>query len=194
MPSKSDIYLALLRGINVGGKNKVNMADLKACFEKLGYGYVQTYGNSGNVIFTAASTDPRKLETDIEKALATNFSSSIGVFIRSLDDLKEVVEAIPKNWQISSDRKYDIIFLRQTIDHPGIVHDLQPKPGIEELFYLPGVLFWSVNIRDFSKSNLSKIIGTDMHQEMTVRGPGTIRKVYEVMSALWEAHRSTSGR
>jgi hypothetical protein len=52
MPSKPDNYLALLRGINVGGKMKVNMAELKACFEKLGYGHVQTYGNSGNVIKT----------------------------------------------------------------------------------------------------------------------------------------------
>src|SRR5215471_3382301 len=102
MSSKSDIYLALLRGINVGGKNKVNMADLKACFEKLGYGQVRTYINSGNVVFTAASTDPRKLESDIGKALVTNFSSSIGVFVRSLDDMKEVVEAIPQNWQTGS--------------------------------------------------------------------------------------------
>ncbi len=188
MSSKNDIYLALLRGINVGGKNKVKMADLKACFEKLGYSYVQTYGNSGNIIFTAASTDPRKLESDIEKALATNFSSSIGVFIRSLDDMKEVMEAMPKDWQTSSERKYDIIFLRHTIDHPKIVHDLQPKPGIEELHYRPGVLFWSVNLRDFAKSNMSKIVGTDIHQDMTVRGPSTTRKVYELMSTLSESH------
>jgi uncharacterized protein (DUF1697 family) len=188
MSSKNAIYLALLRGINVGGKNKVTMADLKACFEKLGYGSVQTYGNSGNVIFTAASTDPRQLESHLEKALATNFSSSIGVFIRSLDDMKEVMEAMPNDWQTSSERKYDIIFLRQTIDHPTIVHDLGPKPGIEELRYRPGVLFWSVNIRDFSKSNVSKIVGTAIHQDMTVRGPSTIRKVYELMSTLSESH------
>jgi uncharacterized protein (DUF1697 family) len=188
MPSKPDIYLALLRGINVGGKNKVNMADLKACFEKLGYGHVQTYGTSGNVIFTAASTDPRQLETHLEEALATNFSNSIGVFIRSLADMKEVVKVIPKDWQTSSERKYDIIFLRQTIDHPKIVDDLQPKVGIEELRYRPGVLFWSVNRRDFSKSNMSKIIGTALHQDMTVRGPSTTRKVYELMSALRASH------
>jgi uncharacterized protein (DUF1697 family) len=184
MFSKNDVYLALLRGINVGGKNKVNMADLKACFEKLGYGSVQTYGNSGNVIFTAASTDPRELESHIEKAFVKNFSSSIGVFIRSLDDMKEVMEEMPKDWQTSSGRKYDIIFLRHTIDNPKIVHDLGPKPGIEELHYRPGVLFWSVNIRDFSKSNMSKIVGTDMYQDMTIRGPSTIRKVYELMSRL----------
>ncbi len=116
MPSKADIYLALLRGINVGGKTKVKMADLKACFEKLGYGHVQTYGNSGNVIFTAASTDPRQLESHLEEALATNFSSSIGVFIRSLADMKEVLEEIPTDWQTSSERKYDIIFLHHSID------------------------------------------------------------------------------
>ena len=186
MPDKNDIYLALLRGINVGGKSKVNMADLKSCFEKLGYSRVQTYANSGNVIFTAASTDPRQLESQLEEALATNFSSSIGVFIRSLDDMKEVMQEIPTDWQTGSERKYDIIFLHQEIDHPNIIHELQPKPGIEELKYRPGVLFWSVNIRDFSRSNMSKIIGTDTHQEMTVRGPGTIRKVCELMSALDE--------
>ncbi len=184
MPSKPDIYLALLRGINIGGKTKVKMADLKVCFEKLGYGHVQTYGNSGNVIFTAASTTPSQLESRLEEALATNFSSSIGIFIRSLDDMKEVIKGIPKDWQTSSERKYDIIFLRRTIDHPNIVQDLQPKPGIEELEYRPGVLFWSVNIRDFSKSNLSKIVGTALHQDMTVRGPSTTRKVYELMSTL----------
>jgi uncharacterized protein (DUF1697 family) len=133
MSSKNDIYLALLRGINVGGKTKVKMAELKACFEKLGYGHVQTYGNSGNVIFTAASTDPRQLEAHVEKALATNFSSSIGVFIRSFAHMKEVMKGIPTDWHPSSERKYDIIFLRQTIDHPQIVHELQPKPGIEDL-------------------------------------------------------------
>jgi uncharacterized protein (DUF1697 family) len=121
MPSKPHIYLALLRGINVGGKTKVKMAELKACFEKLGYGHVQTYGTSGNVIFTAASTDLRQLESHLEEALATNFSCSIGVFIRSLADMKEVLEEIPKDWQTSSERKYDIIFLHQSIDHPKIV-------------------------------------------------------------------------
>ena len=75
-----------------------------------------------------------------------------------------------------------------TIDHPKIVHDLEPKPAIEELQYQPGVLFWAVNIRDFSKSNVSKIVGTDLYQEMTVRGPGTIRKVYELMNRLSEAY------
>ena len=134
------------------------------------------------MIFTCAATDPRQLEAHLEEALATHFSSSIGVFIRSLDDMKEVMKGLPTDWQPSSKRKYDIIFLRQTIDHPQIVDELQPKPGIEDLHYRPGVLFWSVNIRDFSKSNMSKIIGTALHQDMTVRGPNTTRKVYELMS------------
>ena len=101
--------------------------------------------------------------------------------------MKEVVKEIPKDWQVGSERKYDIIFLGQTIDNPKIVYELEPKPGIEELRYRPGVLFWSVNRRDFSKSNLSKVVGTALHQEMTVRGPSTTRKVYELMSKLCES-------
>jgi uncharacterized protein (DUF1697 family) len=98
--------------------------------------------------------------------------------------MKEVMKAMPIDWQTGSERKYDIIFLGQTIDNPKIVDDLGPKPAIEDLQYRPGVLFWAVNTRDFSKSNVSKIIGTDIYKEMTVRGPGTIRKVYELMSRL----------
>jgi uncharacterized protein (DUF1697 family) len=77
MPSTPDNYLTLLRGINVGGKMNVKMTDLKACFEELGSGHVQTYGNNGNVMFTATSTDRRQLESHLEEALATSFSISI---------------------------------------------------------------------------------------------------------------------
>jgi uncharacterized protein (DUF1697 family) len=174
-------------GINVGEKTKMKMVELTVCFKKLGYGHVQAYGNSGNVIFTAASTDPRQLEAQLEDALATTFSSSIGVFVRSLADMQEVMKGIPTDWQASSERTYDIIFLHQRVDHPSIVQDLGPNPGIEDLRYQPGVLFWSIPKRDFSKSHLSKIVGTALYQDMTVRGPGTTRKVYALMSMLSES-------
>lgn len=177
-----NIYVAFLRGINVGGKNKVSMAELKTCLERLSYGNVQPYGNSGNIIFTTASADFFQLETDLETALAANFFSSIAVFVRNLDQMAELVNATPKHWQASSEVKYDIIFLKQTIDNPKILADLQPKPNIDELYYKHGVLLWSIKMRDFSKSKLSKLVGTELYQGMTIRGLGTVNKVYELMS------------
>ncbi len=187
-----DTYVAFLRGVNVGGNNTVSMARLRPCFEGLGHHDVRTHGNSGNVVFRSAPGNPGELEAAIEEALATEFAIPIRVLVRSLEEMEGVVAAIPKDWMDRSDRKSDktilrhndIIFLRHSIDSPQIVRDLQPKPDIEELHYQPGVLFWSVNVRDFGKSNVSKIIGTAIYKEMTVRGAGTVRKVYDMMLAI----------
>src|SRR5207237_4321263 len=122
------------------------------------------------------------------KAIGFLRSRSISVFIRSIDDMKEVVKEIPKDWQVGSERKYDIIFLGQTIDNPKIVYELEPKPGIEELQYRPGVLFWSVNMRDFAKSNMCKIVGQDMHQEIPHGGPSNISRVHEQLSRYSETY------
>ena len=94
MSSKPEIYLALLRGINVGGKMKVNMADLKVCFEKLGYGNVQTYGNSGNVIFTAASTDRRQLESQLKNELKVVNSSFVDD-LKAFTDQRHLLAGLP---------------------------------------------------------------------------------------------------
>ena len=80
--SKPTTYVALLRGINVGGNNLISMTDLKACVEQLGHRRVRTYINSGNVIFQSASTDERQIEHALETALAPRFKAPITVVVR----------------------------------------------------------------------------------------------------------------
>jgi uncharacterized protein (DUF1697 family) len=184
--SNHTTYVALLRGINVGGKSIVKMAELKACIEELGYENVATYINSGNVLFTAVKS-ARQLETEIEPALDSHFGLPIRVMVRSLADMERVNKLIPDDWLHDTVRKHDIIFLSHTIDDPNIIDDLHPKPDIEELTYHPGVLMWSVDVKAFSHSNVAKIAGTKLRQEMTVRGPGTVRKVYELMQKAEKA-------
>ena len=190
MSNKNMVYVAFLRGINVGGNNKISMTSLKTGFEELGYENVQSYGNSGNIIFTAASNNPDEIAAQLEKTLWANFPTAVRVFIRSVAEMKEVLKEMPADWQTKtgSERKYDVIFLGRPIDRPQIIQELQPKADIDELDYRPGVLFWSVKVRDFSRSNLSKLIGTATYQEMTIRSPGVTRKVCELMSKLSEAH------
>jgi uncharacterized protein (DUF1697 family) len=77
-------YVALLRGINVGGKTSINMARLKECFEEQGFLNVKTYINSGNVIFNTSSSVTVKLEQKIEKAIIVNFNFPV---IKSLDTM-----------------------------------------------------------------------------------------------------------
>jgi uncharacterized protein (DUF1697 family) len=73
---RSGLFVALLRGVNVGGKNMISMKSLKESFERLGFTQVSTYINSGNIIFTTKETDPRKLEKKIEQMLSKEYSRS----------------------------------------------------------------------------------------------------------------------
>ncbi len=182
--SKNSTYVALLRGINVGGNNKVSMSELKTCFEKLGFDNVVTYINSGNVVFRAQDTSPRLLETEIEKALHQAFSIPISVAVRSLSEMEKLVSNTPKGWRTSTDQKLNVIFLRPTIDKPGILDGLKPKPDIEELHYHPGVLFWSAQTSNLTKSNMIKLSSSPLYKEMTVRIFNTVLKIYDIMKTV----------
>jgi uncharacterized protein (DUF1697 family) len=91
MPS----HVALLRGINVGGRNRVAMADLREVMTSLGYTDVATYIQSGNVVFSTDQTDTAALAADIEKAIAERLTVSPRVLVVSRDDLAQVVRDNP---------------------------------------------------------------------------------------------------
>src|SRR6185369_14168866 len=136
-------YVALLRGINVGGNGLVKMSDLRTIFEKMGFEGVRTYINSGNVFFRATERDPRALEQSIERILAKAYSFRPKAAVRSKREIAAVVKGIPADWSGGPERKCNVIFLRPAIDSKNILEDLKPKPGIEEVAYKPGVLYWS---------------------------------------------------
>jgi uncharacterized protein (DUF1697 family) len=175
-------YVALLRGINVGGNAIINMVKLKGCFEDLGYKSVKTYINSGNVIFVSALKDIGNLEAQIEKTIEENFSLNVRVVVRNFEQMEKLIHQMPKNWDaLDKEHKYNVIFLSSRIDNPGILKGLQPKPEIEELHYHPGVLFWAAKTSDLTKSNMIKLSKSAFYKEMTVRNLNTTQKIYELM-------------
>ena len=87
-------YVALLRGINVGGRNKVAMADLRQAFEDGGYGSVRTHIQSGNVLFRSSAAR-KSLEDGIERVLEDRLGVPLVVVVRSHDQLRGVVERAP---------------------------------------------------------------------------------------------------
>lgn len=105
------IYVALLRGINVGGKNKVEMKRLKAAFEEAGLESVRTYINSGNVIFETKIRGKARLVTLIEKAISETFGFQINVVVRDLKSMRAIVKAMPKTWVNDKTMKCDVMFL-----------------------------------------------------------------------------------
>jgi uncharacterized protein (DUF1697 family) len=181
MRERRTTYVALLRGINVGGNTLVSMAALKRCFEALGFDDVHTYINSGNVIFKSRSARPRALEVRIARALTAAFGHDIMVVVRSLPEMKALIDRMPKTWRTPRDERRNVIFLRHTIDNRKALEGLVPKPGIEALEYHPGVLFWAARTSDLTKSSMLKVSRLPIYRAMTVRNVNTTKKILELM-------------
>ena len=126
-------YVALLRGVNVGGNNMLSMKSLKDSFQRLGFQDVSTYINSGNVLFRDVETDPRKLERKIERMLAREYGLENKVVVRSYREMADVVNVISKTWKVDPAWKYNVIFLRHTVDGERVVADANIKPDIEQV-------------------------------------------------------------
>ena len=88
-------YIALLRGINISGRNKVPMAELKQCFEALNFVKIRTYLNSGNVIFSSAETDAAAMTDRIEGMLQRQFGLEIPVFVLPQENLADILTHAP---------------------------------------------------------------------------------------------------
>ena len=175
------IYVALLRGINVGGKNKVNMGELKETFERIALEEVTTYINSGNVIFADEKHTPAGLKKIIQEAIRKDFQMEIPVIIRSLDDFEVMIQELPDSWANDKNRKCDVLFLGEEIDNEAVLEELTIKPGIDTVRYVPGAVLWSIDRKNVTKSGLMKIIGTKIYKIMTVRNVNTTRKIYVMM-------------
>jgi uncharacterized protein (DUF1697 family) len=184
--SPAPVFVGLLRGVNVGGNNIIKMSSLKASFEKMGFTDVSTYINSGNILFKARERDARKLESKIETMLSKEYKLGCKVVVRSFSEMASLIENLPKDWNGDTEWKYNVIFLRHSIDSQKVLESLGPKPEIEKVVYYPGTLLWSARISDISRTTMQKLSSQKLFQDMTVRNTNTTRKLYELMMKMLE--------
>ncbi len=190
--SRLQLFVALLRGVNVGGNNMISMSALKKSFETIGFTHVTTYINSGNIIFNAKNDDARKLERQIERMLAKDYQLNSKVVVRSLSEMEKLVQSLPRNWDGDSNWRYNVIFLRHTIDSEAILADLPANSEIEKVVYRPGTLLWSAHVDQISRSKMVKLSSRKIFQDMTVRNVNTTKKLYELMKKVEAAGASPS--
>ncbi len=107
-------YVAFLRAINVGGHSIIKMADLKKIFESLGLENVQTFIQSGNVIFESSADDAASLETKIETQLEKTIGSKIQVFVRTIREVRSIAEKSP--FAPKANETAYVLFLKQKPD------------------------------------------------------------------------------
>jgi uncharacterized protein (DUF1697 family) len=176
-------YVALLRGINVGGKTLIKMADLKTCVEELGLDEVSTYIASGNVLFQSGERSPAKLEQKIESALDQRFQLPVKVVVLSRATFARIITAIPKSWPGDDSLRANVAFVRRGTDAKEVVRKLEPDPSVEEVKAIDGAILWATKRDALNRSVMRKLIGGAAYKELTVRNLNTTLKLQELLAA-----------
>jgi uncharacterized protein (DUF1697 family) len=184
-------YLVLLRGINVGGRNKLPMAALRELLESHGHTEVSTYIASGNVILRSdqsATAIKRELEEALPKAFTLD-SELIAVLVLTLAQLRAVVRDRPKGFGDKPDTyNSDAVFL-MGIDAPTAMKVFDPRPGVDQVWPGGGVIYSQRLTAQRTKSRLGKIVGTTAYKSMTIRSWATTMALLERMEAPAETAR-----
>ena len=176
-------WVALLRGINVGGKNLIKMAELAACFEAQGFTGVLTYIQSGNVLFSAAGA-PAALTVKVEVALGKTFGYQASVVLRTRAQMKSIVERAPPGFGAKPALfRYDVAFLKEPLTAATAVKNVRAKDGVDTVQAGTGVLYMSRLVAKASQSQLTRITSSPVYQSMTIRNWNTTTKLLALMSA-----------
>lgn len=173
-------YIALLRGINISGKNKIAMSELKKCFAELGFAEIVTYLNSGNVIFSNAIEDKDVLSNKVQLMIRDRFHLEIPVFIILQEELAELLKNAPDWWGDDNREIYDnLIFLMPPLSYEEFYDEIGvPKAEYESVYHYKNVVFWSFSRKDYQKTNWwSKTAGSGVSGRITIRTANTVRKI-----------------
>lgn len=175
--------IALLRGVNVGGKNKVPMKDLKACFLDAGFTDIVTYINSGNIVFEADWKNiEQTLQDYCQQIIETAFGFPVMVAIVTADELAEAIHSAPAWWGTDPSMRHNALF----IVHPASAAEVLSEIGdirqdLEKVAYVGNVIFWSTSLEKYSRTRYAKIAGTKAYQQVTIRNANTTRKLYTMI-------------
>ena len=176
-------YRALLRGINISGKNKIPMAELKKGFTALGFADVVTYLNSGNVIFSSDIDDKNLLSDKIKLMIQDRFDLDILVFIVLQNELKEILSNSPDWWGNDNKNIYDnLIFIMPPLSYEVFYDEIgEPKTEYEKVHNYKNTVFWSFSRKYYQKTSWwSKTANSKISRQITIRTANTIRKIADM--------------
>jgi uncharacterized protein (DUF1697 family) len=179
-------FIALLRGINVGGHNKIPMSDLRALCGELGWKNVQTYIQSGNLVFSA-SGKPAALETQLERAIEKRFGFPITVVIRAAAHWPGYVKSNPFLGACEKESHLVAMCLSKAPPQPGAVKCLRERAANGELVEHIGDALWIHFPNGVARSKLSPALLERMvGSPVTARNWLTVLKLQEMANPLIE--------
>ena len=174
-------YVALLRGINVGGRNPVSMAKLRGAFEAEGFGEVRTHIQSGNVLF-ATDRPAKGLEDEVEAMLERHLGMALVVVVRSHRQLRAVVDKAPPRFGAAPDRYHsDVLFLKAPLSSSQVLGVVQQREGVDQAWPGTGVVYFARLSARRTQSRMSTIVGTPEYQRLTIRSWSTTVKLLDLL-------------
>ena len=175
-------YVALLRGINVGGKNMIPMVKLKESLEADGIINVRTYIQSGNILFESDERSTSKLATWFEKHILDVYGHTVPTLVISKTTFKEMMNNLPGGWGDNVERRYNTFFLLAPLTAKQAVEVIGPlKTDIESLVSTDIAILHLVEIASIGRSSTGRLFGTPAYKMMTVRNWNTTKKLLELL-------------
>jgi uncharacterized protein (DUF1697 family) len=174
-------YVALLRGINVGGNSIIKMTDLKSAVEKSGFRNVKTYIQSGNVIFESEEKNTAKITSRLEEALLKNFQVETRVILLTPSQLKKVISEIPGDWKNNNDIRRYVAFIREPVTAQDVMREIELREGVDFVKPGEGVVYLSTLLSGLTKSKLNKIMAKKVYRDITIRNYNTVQKLLAFM-------------
>ena len=176
-------YVALLRGINVGGNNKVVMSELREQIEAAGFGHVRTYINSGNLLFEAEA--PREdVAQRVEDLLASRYDFPIRVALLTAQDYLEELHNLPDWWHGKVARR-DAIFYTRGLDRHHVRERIEAMElGDEAVHFGEHAVFWGkFDEKSFLKTAYHKrLLREEFYRQVTIRSGSTVEKIAALLS------------
>lgn len=173
-------YIALLRGINISGKNKISMAELKSCFIELGCTDVFTHLNSGNVVFSIDESIEIALANKIRAMIQERLGLDIPVFVILQEELNDLLSKAPVWWGTDDKEIYDnLIFVMPSAAAEIIAEKIgEPTKTLEQVCICKNAIFWSFDRKKYAKANWWKETASAGIGEMiTIRTANTLKKI-----------------
>ena len=177
-------YVALLRGVNVGGNHRVPKAEFRAVLESLGFQDVVIYINSGNAVF---SSDREPTAREVRAALEERFIFDIPTLILPGEKVRAIAAAIPPDWTNDapkpdkSGQKSDVLYLFDEVNTPDVLDRLGYRPDVETMIYVDGAVLANISRANQSKYSLLRIVGAPLYRQMTIRNIATAKKLAELV-------------
>lgn len=178
-------YVALLRGINVGGKNRILKGELIEAFHDLGFNSVKTYIQSGNILFRSDRTDIENMRDEIEAILSSRFPYEAQAVIYTEQEFKSIAEKTPQGWGSDSGTRYNFIFTLDTITPDEVLSQLpESDDSIETVAKGDRVIYAAARNESRSKSVFVKLPKYIAYKHVTIRNNNTVNRINELFDEI----------